>query len=249
MTENTTSQVRSESAQDSGHYDVNGLFLGYGESSAISIIAQELESIIPKSELGEVLQKARKEIISQKLSFNLLDLHRQTINCRKCKAFSPSPNLPMWNVKNPDVVFVVDYPIQNKQVAEAFLKALKKASFTSSQVCLTYVNRCENPKRKFELTEIQNCSSYLHLELQIMNPRAIVCLGGTAASVLYGKDITIKDYRSKQNWLGSWPIFVTYSPFSVTKSGDSTIDGMVSDFQMIYNYLYGKGEKNESSQH
>lgn len=222
------------------------IYLGYGESAAISSIATQLESLIPVSELGEVLKNARREIVNRKFSLELLDLHRQTVNCRKCTAFTPSPNLPMWNVKNPDVVFVIDYPIKNQQVADVFMKALKRASFTSQQVCLTYVNRCENPKRKFESLEINNCSPYLHIELQLINPKVIVCLGSIAASVLYGREVLIKDYRSKLNWIGSWPVFVTYSPFSATKSGESNMENMNQDFQLVYKYLYERGVKNES---
>jgi len=225
----------------------NGLYLGYAESAIFKVLESELSGRLPKSELGEVLQKARDTLVQNKLNISLKELHTQTINCRKCKSFTASPNLPMWNVKNPDVVFVLEYPIYNKENAEILMKVLKKSGFSSSQVCLTYVNRCNYPKRKFEQTEVSNCSSYLHMEIQLLNPKVIVCLGSLPASVLYGKDVQIKDYRGKINWLGSWPIAVTYSPYGITRSGESNLDNMNADFKMIYNHLYEKDKNNESS--
>jgi len=231
-----------------GYKPSNGLYLGYAESSIFQILEEELSGRIPKSELEEILQKARNALLEQKINLTLKDLHTQTVNCRKCKNFAVSPNLPMWNVKNPDVVFVLEYPIHNKEVAEVLMKALKSAGFSSSQVCLTYINRCNYPKRKFEQTEILNCAPYVHMEIQLLNPKIVVCLGSLPASVFYGKDISIKEYRGKINWLGSWPIVVTYSPYGISRSGEVNLDSMNSDFKVVYNYLYEKDDNNESGQ-
>ena len=144
----------------------------------------------------------------------------------------------MWNNQDPDIVFVLDYPIYNKEVAEFFLNTLKSSNFSSEKICLTYVNRCSYPKRKFESQEIFNCSPYLHTEIQLLNPKAIVCLGSVAASALFGLEITIKDYRSKPNWLGSWPIFVTYSPLHISKSSSHLEDSFISDMMYVHDYIY-----------
>jgi DNA polymerase len=231
----------------SNHKPANGIYLGYAESTIFQVLENELSGKISKSEMGELFQKARDNLIRNKLNLTLKDLHTQTINCRKCTKISPFPNLPMWNVKNPDVVFVLEYPIYSKEVAEILMKILKKAGFNSSQVCLSYVNRCNYPRRKFEQNEIANCSPYLHIELQLMNPKIIVCLGSLPAYVLYGKEIQIKDYRGRINFIGSWPVAVTYSPYGITRSGESNLESMNSDFQMIYNYVYEKDKHHESN--
>ena len=240
-------QTSAPSNNQPNYKPSNGLYLGYAESTIFQVLENELSGRMPQSELTDLFQKARDGLIKNKITLNLKDLHTQTVNCRKCKSFTPSPNLPMWNVKNPDVVFVLEYPIYSKEIAEILMKVLKKAGFSSSQVCLTYINRCNYPKRKFEQTEILNCSPYVHMELQLINPKIIVCLGSLPASVLYGKEIQIKDYRGKVNFLGSWPVAVTYSPYGITRSGESNLDNMNADFKMIYNYLYEKDENNEPS--
>jgi hypothetical protein len=57
----------------------------------------------------------------------------------------------------------------------------------------------------------------LHTEIQLLNPKLIVCLGGVPSSVLFGTDIKIKDIRGQIMWLGYWPILTTYSPNYVLK--------------------------------
>jgi DNA polymerase len=148
--------------------------------------------------------------------------------------------MPMWNAKDPDIVFILDHPIYDRSTAEFFLSSLKESGFSSDQECLTYVNRCNYPKRKFDSQEIFNCSSYLHYELQLMNPKLIVCMGSVPVASVFGTEMTIKDSRSKIIWLGTWPIMVTYSPMHVLKSGGSMSDMFISDIQTAYNYTNKK---------
>jgi|LauGreDrversion4_2_1035121.scaffolds.fasta_scaffold00485_44 uracil-DNA glycosylase len=225
----------------------NGLHLGYAESSLLENLALRLENRFAHSELNEIIQDLRSDLIAQKISFSIKDLHTQVLNCRKCKNFKPDPTLPMWNVKNPDIVFVLDYPIYNREVAEFFLSTLKAANFSSDRVCLTYLNRCSYPKRKFEPQEIFNCSPYLHLELQMLNPKLIVSLGSVTAASLFGKDLTIKDYRGKITWIGSWPVLVTYSPTHIAKTSSHLIENFNNDIIFAYDYLYKKETYNEHS--
>lgn len=216
----------------------SGMHLGFAESSLFELLANKLENKFAHSELNSFLQELRDDLLSSKVPYDIKNLHTQVINCRKCKNFTPNPVLPMWNNQNPDIVFVLDYPIYNKEVAEFFLDTLKSSNFSSEKICLTYVNRCPYPKRKFESQEIFNCSPYLHTEIQLLNPKAIVCLGSVAASAVFGLEVTIKDYRSKPNWLGSWPIFVTYSPLHISKSSSHLEDSFASDMMYVHDYIY-----------
>jgi len=225
---------------------LNGLHLGYAESSLLETMSSILEKSFTNSELNQIMQDLRSELVSKKLNLTIKDLHTQVINCRKCKEFKPSPNLPMWNVKNPDVVFIADYPIYNRDVAEFFISTLKNANFSSEKVCLTYLNRCPYPKRKFENQEIINCSPYLHLELQLMNPKLIVAFGSVTSASLLGLQTIIKDYRGKITWVGSWPTLITYSPISIVKTNSQLLEHFVSDMKFAYNYVYGKEDKHDN---
>jgi DNA polymerase len=226
------------SFEENHFFPKTGLSIGFGESKAFETLADSLQSKYAYSEIATAFQDAREVLVKEKLSYTIKDLHTQVLNCRKCKNFSPSPNLPMWNVTDPEVVFILDYPIYDRTVAEYFMNTLKDSGYSSKSVCLTYVNRCNYPKRKFEPEEVYNCSPYLHTEIQLMNPKLIVCLGALAATAVFGRDMTIKDYRSQIIWLGSFPVMMTYSPSHVLKAGSSYQDQFSAD--IIYSHSYIK---------
>jgi uracil-DNA glycosylase family 4 len=228
------------SPESNQFFPKSGLSVGFGESQAFQVLADSLQPKFAYSELSSAFQDAREALVNSKINTTLKDLHTITMNCNKCKNFKPSPNLPMWNVVNPDVLFILDYPIYDKTVAEYFLSVLKDSGFSSSTVCLTYVNRCNYPKRKFEPEEIFNCSPYLHTEIQLINPKLIVCMGSLPSAALFGTDMTIKDCRSQILWLGSWPVTITYTPIHAIKSGKSLQDHFSSDISYAYSYITRK---------
>jgi len=61
-------------------------------------------------------------------------------------------------------------------------------------------------------TEIAACRQWLDAEIDILKPKAIVCLGATAAQALFGKDFRVTQHRGERLnllWLRSlWPQFI-----------------------------------------
>ena len=105
----------------------SGMHLGFAESSLFELLANKLQNKFAHSELNSFLQELRDDLLSNKVPYDIKNLHTQVINCRKCKNFTPNPVLPMWNNQDPDIIFVLDYPIYNKEVAEFFLDTLKSS--------------------------------------------------------------------------------------------------------------------------
>jgi len=167
---------------------------------------------------------------------SVLDLHTATKNCRKCNLGNVVPELPKWNVTDPDAMFLVESPSLPPDAIELFLKSLKSSGFNSSRVCLTYVNRCP-ARKKFDQSEIANCLPYLHSEIQLLNPKLIVTLGLLPLVSLIGSEVKIKDYRGNIFWLGYWPILPTYSPIYALKSGNSQIDQFMNDIQTAHTFV------------
>lgn len=209
------------------------IYLGLGETDLLESIHQRLSKRVIESELNTIFRDLRTDILSRKISTSRKDLHTVTLNCKKCQIDSIA-ELPKWNVDNPDVVVIIDSPSLPSDAINLMVNSFKKIGFSSEQLCLTYVNRCP-VKRKYEPSEVINCSNYLHLELQILNPKLIFCLGATPLSVLFGTDVKIKDIRGKLLWLGYWPIIGTYSPMYTLKSELS--DVFESDVIQAYNFV------------
>ena len=213
----------------------SGLYLGFMETELLEIVYKNLTGLIHDSALTTLFKDIRSELLSRKVNYKIKDFHTVTKNCNKCDVGSISPELPKWNVTNPDVLFVIDSPNMQQEVVSLFLKFLKDAGFDSTKVCLTYVNRCP-VKRKFTNQEIFNCSPYLHHEIQLLNPKLIVTLGSSPLISLLGLDVKLKEYRGNLLWLGYWPIIPTYSPIYAIKNGQNLQDQFISDIKSAYKH-------------
>lgn len=221
-------------------------YLGLAETNLLEILYERLSKRFINSDLDDIFQEARTDILSRKIPLTLTELHTVTKNCKKCNISAPA-ELPKWNVENPDIVVVVESPSLPQEAVSLMVSAFKKAGLNSNQLCLTYVNRCP-VKRKYESKEIINCSTYLHSEIQILNPKLVVCLGGLASSVLFGTETKIKDVRGEIMWLGYWPILSTYSPMYVLKQNsidesNSSVDHFQNDILQAYNFISKSGRK------
>ena len=214
----------------------SGLHVGFMETELLEIVYKNLTGLIHDSALTNLFKDIRSELLSRKVNYPIKDFHTVVKNCRKCALGAIVPELPKWNVTNPEVLFIIDNPDMQQESVDLFLKGLKTAGFDSSKVCLTYVNRC-SVKRKFTNQEVFNCSPYLHTEIQLLNPRLIVTLGGLPAVTLFGSEIKIKDYRGTVTWLGYWPILTTYSPAYALKAGQQIADQFLSDIKTAHTFI------------
>jgi uracil-DNA glycosylase family 4 len=216
--------------------------LGFMESQVIESIFTAFQDRIGQTDLINIIKESRIPAISVQNNFKITDLHTVTHNCKKCQSYlSVNPQLPKWNVTNPDVVFIMDSPSLNQQASALFISALKSAGFSSDKVCLTYLVRCPVNSNIVDQTIVDNCSNYLHQEIQLMNPKLVVPVGNNALKVFFGADATIKTYKGKITWLGSWPIFPVYSLLYILKAGANVEESFQSDMLQAYQFCYSKG--------
>lgn len=86
--------------------------------------------------------------------------------------------------------------------------------------------------------EIDACNPWLVAEIQAIEPRALVCLGATAARAAFGHTVRLQDYRGK--W-SSTPLasrtFITLHPSAILRLPDPArtreYHKWVADFQQI----------------
>lgn len=206
-------------------------YLGLAETNLLEILYNRLTERYEFDYVNDFFEDVREEIISRKVSLSIKDVHTITKNCKKCE-ISSEAELPKWNVTDPDIVVVVDSPNISQEAISLMVNSFKKVGLNSQQLCLTYVNRCP-VKRPYDANEVINCSPYLHQEIQILNPRLILCLGGLPSSVIFGDNIKIKERRGEIIWLGYWPTLTTYSPAYVLKQ--MSLDNSTSALEQFEN--------------
>lgn len=207
----------------------SSIHLGLGETDLLELLHQRLSKRFIESQVNDIFQDLRQQLVARKVSLTTQELHTITRNCTKCQ-LSVTPELPKWNVTDPTVVVVIDSPSLPADAVATMIDGFKHAGLQSSELCLTYVNRCSVP-RKYDESEVANCAPYLHAELQLLNPQLVVCLGLLPASILYGAPLKMKDLRGEVRWLGYWPILTTYSPMYVLKAAQGDRANILEQFQ------------------
>lgn len=80
-------------------------------------------------------------------------------------------------------------------------------------VYICNVVKCRPPENRTpEPDEVQTCSPYLLRQIDVINPKVIVCLGAVAAKALLGTNRGVSQYRGEwQEWRGR-KLMATYHP-------------------------------------
>lgn len=230
--------VQSVLAEQSFQPERRTIPLAHNEGRLLEVLSLRLKDYLPQADITVLIDELRDELYSGIDIGNLQYLHSITKNCRKCPAAKPDPYLPQWNLKDPDIVFVSDLPLNKKEIVDTFVIAVKKARLNSNRIMLTYVNRCTFGRRA-ELDEIHNCIGYLHHELQLLKPKLIVPLGLIPTAALFGADIKIGEERGRICWLGPWAIMPTFSPGYVNQGGPNFRTTFEQDLIQAHNFTYG----------
>lgn len=208
----------------------------FGDTHLLEYLAEILPKYLHGADAQMVLEDLRLKLIEGSSDVNLRHLHSVIRHCRRCPEVEPSPQLPIWNVANPDVVFVAENMILPPKAGTYFVEALERNGYTSRHTTLTAVTRCPLGPRSPNQLEIQNCSKYLFSELQVLAPKLIIPLGNTAASVLVGETRITEDH-GRIYWIGPWAIMPTYAPAYVLNR-DLQV-GFEADLKRARNFVYG----------
>lgn len=128
-----------------------------------------------------------------------------------------------------------------------FDKALEDAGIDRSKIYLTNTVKHFKwkPRGKRRLhekpnaREIRACEPWLAAEIEVINPRILVCLGATAAQTLLGKDFRVTQMRGQ--WVESGlaeRVIATIHPSAVLRSPDpgsreKQYNSLVADLEMV----------------
>ena len=107
----------------------------------------------------------------------------------------------------------------------------KDIYFTNAVRCRPPQNRTPSP------IEISKCKHYLYKEIVSINPKHIICLGGTAASLLYSKFSGIHKMLGKRIKLNNMYVYISYHPSFVIRNPEFEqlyIDSLIDIKSQIY---------------
>jgi uracil-DNA glycosylase family 4 len=86
-------------------------------------------------------------------------------------------------------------------------------------VYITNIVKCRPPQNRKPLPdEIAACMPYLHRQLEIVKPKVILALGGTAGEALLGVRKSLGELRGKVHTYNGIPLIVTYHPAALLRN-------------------------------
>lgn len=135
-------------------------------------------------------------------------LCQEVIGCKQCSLYKTRNN-PVFGEGNPKakLVFVGEAPGREEDLqgrpfvgraGELLTKIIEAMRLKRRDVYIANILKCRPPENRNPLpSEIVACQDYLRQQLELINPKAICCLGKFACSTLFNQDFPITKLRGK----------------------------------------------------
>jgi DNA polymerase len=158
------------------------------------------------------------------------DLRRRAMACVKCSHLASSRKNVVFGVGdiNAQLMFVGEAPGADEDIqGEAFVgkagqlltKIIETMSLRRDSVYIANILKCRpdtpgqaSGNRKPTLEEMQTCIPFLHEQIDLIKPKVLVALGGTAVEGLLGKTVGIMKLRGNWQTYRGIPLMPTYHP-------------------------------------
>ncbi len=207
-----------------------------------------IQSLIDQKEIfgddlfeESILNSRRTEIIAApadedslfkenwELAENLGDLNKLICECQKC-ALGETRNKFVFGSGNPeaDVMCIGEGPGADEdaqglpfvgRAGKLLTDILKAINFSREEVYIANVIKCRPPGNRTPLpSEMETCMPYLKKQIELIKPKAILCLGLTAAQGLLKRKDSLTNMRGKIFDFGDVKVMVTYHPAALLRN-------------------------------
>jgi len=183
-----------------------------------------------------------------------LDLISENLGeCTRCRLHEQR-NKIVFGAGNPraELVFVGEGPGRDEdaqglpfvgRAGKLLTQMIEAMGLRREDVYICNVVKCRPPEnRKPEDDEVATCSPYLFRQLDVLAPRAIVCLGGTAAQALLKTKDPISRFRGVWFDYRNTKLLATYHPAYLLRNPNAKRD-VWNDLQKVMAHLGLQGKK------
>jgi DNA polymerase len=164
--------------------------------------------------------------------------------CRKCEQLAENRIKAVPGVGVPSkIVFLGEAPGKDEdRRGEPFVgrsgklldEVLEKCGLNrKTNIYITNTCKCRPPKnRNPEPEEATNCRPFLDLQLKVINPQFIVCLGAVASQNLLAVETPIGYLRGQWHEYGKFKVLCTWHPAYALRNSDAK-EGLYNDLQLL----------------
>lgn len=159
------------------------------------------------------------------------ELKADSLKCTRCELCKHRHNVVFGEgiADRPQVMVIGEGPGEKEDLSgrpfvgdsgQYLDKWLASISLSRNENCyIANIVKCRPPMNRDPLdSEKIACMPYLEQQIEIINPRAILCLGKPSSSMITGlKDSTMAQMRGRLFFYGTTPVFCTYHPAAVLR--------------------------------
>lgn len=183
----------------------------------------------------------------------LEELYDKIHDCTKCP-LSETRTKFVFGAGNPnaDVMLIGEAPgAEEDKQGEPFVgragklltDILKAIDFDREEVYIANILKCRPPNNRDPLpSEVEKCKPHLMKQIDLIKPKAILCLGRVAAIELLGKKLTLTKLREEVYELNGIKVMATYHPAALLRNPNWKRGCWedVKKFRKLYDSLTGK---------
>ncbi|HSH96236.1 MAG TPA: uracil-DNA glycosylase [Roseimicrobium sp.] len=158
------------------------------------------------------------------------ELRSRALVCVKCPNLASSRTQVVFGVGNIDteLMFIGEAPgADEDEQGEPFVgkagqlltKIIQAMGFERNSIYIANILKCRpdtpgqtSGNRKPTPEEMKTCMPYLHSQIDLIRPKAMVALGATAVEGLFGKTVGITKLRGNWQEFRGIPVMPTYHP-------------------------------------
>jgi uracil-DNA glycosylase len=161
---------------------------------------------------------------------SLEELRTTVLACAKCPHLVEFRHTVVFGVGNPraELMFVGEAPGADEDMqgepfvgraGELLTKIIQTMGYQRCEVYIANVLKCRpdmapgtSGNRQPTPTEMQTCLPYLRQQIDLIRPKVMVALGGTAMRGLFGIAEPMKQLRGRWHTFNSIPVMATFHP-------------------------------------
>jgi uracil-DNA glycosylase len=196
--------------------------LGTSSASSVSVVREDTHRVTNPDEQELVPTEDREQ--------RMATLREKVLVCTKCSHLAEFRHTVVFGVGNPsaDLMFVGEAPGADEDLrgepfvgraGELLTRIIETMGFKRSDVYIANVLKCrpDMPKgssgnRQPTPEEMQTCLPYLRDQIEIIQPKVMVALGGVAMRGLFGTSEPMKSLRGRWHTFGNIPVMATFHP-------------------------------------